>query len=544
MYKVLLCWRYLRTRWIALASVISVTLGVATMIVVNAVMSGFSHEMEARIRGAGAELTLEAHSLEGFANPDWHKEQILKLVGDKVEAMSSTVMVPAMLSYQIRGQWINRQINLIGIDEETAAAVSDFSKYLQHPANRQKINFKLRENGYDTRDHQVENGPERAAMDRAGWQWRRVKAQRDKELDALKQGATAAAQPALDAGQNAFADRDARAKLLDENGDAPTPDTVNAEPKPEIANSPAPDDPFRKRQPTPEQAFDAATQQYTGAFVGIGMVAYRDHSGNDHLLSLPGDDVKITFPTAGQPPKAVSDTFTICDFYESKMSEYDSQVVFVPIRKLQELRGMIDPTTGVANVNAIQIKLKDEKEALAVRDILRKNFPAELYGVYTWRDKQNTLLQAVATETVVLNILLFMIIAVAGFGILAIFFMIVVEKTKDIGILKSLGASSRGVMGIFLGYGLSLGIVGAGCGLIAGLAFVQNINIIRGWVEYITGQPVFDPAVYYFQKIPTIIDPFTVGWIVGGALLIAVLASVLPARRAARLQPVEALRYE
>ena len=94
----------------------------------------------------------------------------------------------------------------------------------------------------------------------------------------------------------------------------------------------------------------------------------------------------------------------------------------------------------------------------------------------TWRDKQGPLLAAVQMETAILNVLLFMIIAVAGFGILAIFYMIVVEKTRDIGILKSLGASGGGIMGIFLAYGVSLGIVGSGAGLVLGLLFVAYIN--------------------------------------------------------------------
>jgi len=289
---------------------------------------------------------------------------------------------------------------------------------------------------------------------------------------------------------------------------------------------------------------DPATEQFTGVVPGIGLASFRDSKAVDRFLVLPGDDVKITFPTAGTPPKAVSDTFTVVDFYESKMSEYDSNFVFVPIAALQRMRGMIDPQSGLSSVNSIQIKLAAGADLDQVRDRLRKAFPADLYAVATWRDKQGPLLAAVDMEMAVLNILLFMIIAVAGFGILAIFFMIVVEKTRDIGILKSLGAQASGIAGIFLGYGLFLGIVGAGAGLALGLAIALNINTIRLGVEWCTGQRVFDPSIYYFFKIPTIIDPTTITWIVAGAIGIAVASSVLPALRAARLQPVEALRHE
>ncbi|MCA9131748.1 MAG: FtsX-like permease family protein, partial [Planctomycetales bacterium] len=164
--------------------------------------------------------------------------------------------------------------------------------------------------------------------------------------------------------------------------------------------------------------------------------------------------------------------------------------------------------------------------------------------VNCWRDLQGALLAAVQMETTILNILLFLIIAVAGFGILATFFMIVVEKTKDIGVLKSLGASGTGVASIFLGYGVLLGAFGSGVGAIAGLLFVAHINTVADVLESITGQEIFDPTVYYFETIPTIVHPWTVVWVVLGAVFIAVMASVLPSIRAARMHPVEALRYE
>jgi lipoprotein-releasing system permease protein len=504
MYKYLLCWRYLRTRYIALVSIISVTLGVATMIVVNSVMAGFTHEMQSRIQGILSDLVFEAHSIDGFHDPKFHMEEIRKVVGDKIAGMTPCVVVPAMLSFRVGGNWVTRQVNLIGVDEKTHSAVSDFACYLQHPENRRQLSFELHDGGYDLRDHQA--GPEakeRPQMRAAGWEHRRQVVRREKALKSTFDPA--------DRGQEA-------------------PDTS--------AN------PFGTSGNAQVQEFDPETQQSTGIVMGMALAGFRDQRGVDRFLALPGDDVKVTLPTAGTPPKIVSDTFTIVDFYESKMSEYDSSFVFVPIQKLQQLRGMIDPSSGIGNVTSIQIKLKDPADGDAVRDKLKAVFPAQVYGIATWRDKQGPLLAAVAMETAILNVLLFLIIAVAGFGILAIFFMIVVEKTKDIGILKSLGAPARGVMGIFLAYGFSLGLVGSGVGMIAGLLFVIYINEIADLLSYVTGHQVFDPSIYYFQKIPTIIEPLTVGWIVAGAMVIAIAASALPARRAARLHPVEALRYE
>jgi lipoprotein-releasing system permease protein len=558
MYKLLLCWRYLRTRWIALASVVSVTLGVATMIVVNAVMAGFSHEMQTRIHGILSDLVFESHSLSGFQDPKWHMDEITRAAGGDIEGMTPTVAVPAMLSFQVRGQWLTRQVMFIGIDEATHSLVSDFGSYLQHPQNRRQLSFNLRDGGYDTFDSQTqgkagENGPTRPAMEAAGWPHRRMRVAREK-LWREKMGARgdAAAQPARPVDQQV----DAVLAATSADSSAPsTPSTASTDGAAgqeagaaDGENAPAPGaarrDPFRAARPEQGETMDPAKEQFTGIVPGIGLASFRDSDGVDRFLVLPGDDVKITFPTAGTPPKAVSDTFTIVDFYESKMSEYDSNFVFVPIDALQRMRGMVDPQTGIASVNSIQIKLKPGADLNAVRDRLRKVFPAEMYAVSTWRDKQGPLLSAVDMEMAVLNILLFLIIAVAGFGILAIFFMIVVEKTRDIGILKSLGAGSAGIAGIFLGYGLFLGMVGAGVGLALGLAITWNINAIRAGVEWCTGERVFDPSIYYFFKIPTIVNPLTVAWIIVGAVGIAVAASVLPALRAARLHPVEALRHD
>jgi lipoprotein-releasing system permease protein len=229
------------------------------------------------------------------------------------------------------------------------------------------------------------------------------------------------------------------------------------------------------------------------------------------------------------------------------MSEYDSTHVYVPLESLQKARFLYDFDRDVGAVNQIQIKVRSGVDlgdlARRIQTALDKMKPM-FYQVQTWEQKQGPLLGAVAVEQSILNILLFFIIAVAGFGILAIFSMIVVEKTRDIGIMKALGASTAGIRGIFLGYGLLLGAVGSGVGMVGGLLFVNYINEIEQALSQITGRRVFDDSIYYFNKIPTIIEPFTVGAIVAGALLIAVLASIWPAERAARLHPVKALRFE
>ncbi|MFT5524074.1 MAG: lipoprotein-releasing system permease protein, partial [Pirellulaceae bacterium] len=449
---------------------------------------------------------------------------------------------------KFRNQWIPRHVTLIGIDEKTYASVSDFRKFLLNEKNRKALTFNLHEAGYDER------------LGNTGWPYRRIKEtaaqtyeeemQRirlERRLREESQLEARGATTASDLSDPSFSDSRpsdpgvANIPVDNVAGGVPV-DSGNVDPTlvdPSMSN------------PTGEPAtnmFDGSKDQFTGLISGYAIATVRHRSKenevHDTQLFRPGDDVKLTFPTAGESPTAANVYFTVTDLYESKMSEYDSTLVFVPLSELQRARGMIHD--GVEYATAIQIKLRKGADLEECRDRLRARFPADRFGyrIQTWKEMQGALLAAVQMETTILNILLFLIIAVAGFGILATFFMIVVEKTKDIGILKSLGAPSFGVMSIFLNYGLTLGAVGSGVGMVLGLLFVANINSIADVLESITGVEVFDPTIYYFDSIPVIINPVTVVWVVLGSMFIAVLASVLPAIRAARLHPVEALRYE
>lgn len=582
MYRWLLCWRYLRTRYIALASVVSVTLGVATLIIVNSVMDGFTTEMQGRMHGILSDIIIESHSANGLPNHAAFQQRIQETVGDDLEGMTTVVHVPAMVSINHRGETITRQINLIGIDIESYADVSDFSKYLLHPDNRDKLSFLLRESGY---------APDRDSFPDSGWVFRREAAAALKRMRQLQieyeleqkrneylREQINNVQPGTPDNSLAQTSASEQADLIGAAGSAADDTTLEATeqadngglsfpaPPPALAGTSgvSPSTPSTSTPTDTESAtiiqgpsvtalatraedearvFDPEVEQHDGIVLGIsiGSTRYRDSEGEvtDYFYVRPGDDVQVTFPSSGNSPRAINEKFTVVDFYESKMSEYDATFAFVPLNRLQHYRGMQNA------VSSIQLKLKDGANLDGVRDELRAQFPLEMMvQVNTWRDLQGALLAAVQMETTILNILLFLIIAVAGFGILATFFMIVVEKTKDVGILKSLGAGGSGVASIFLGYGVLLGAFGAGVGAIAGLVFVANINGIADILELATGQEVFDPTVYYFETIPTIVHPGMVVFVSLGAVLIAVMASVLPSIRAARMHPVEALRYE
>ena len=572
MYKLLLSWRYLKTRFIALASIVSVTLGVATLIVVNSVMAGFVDQMQSRIHGILSDVEISAPLLSDIQEPKAFIAEVRNVVGDDLKELTSVVRSNALISFNFNDRQWTQHVMLLGIDDETFGKVTDFEPYLTNDIKKEKFSFELEETGY-------------SKFNNAGWSYRREKFRHQQELEKLQREYRnlydQEAQRVM-AGQATTSGYSPDGRLISSDATtakpvakfatlpktAPDVDKIYAEKakqeqsggnqpdrfastRPDGSVSLPPVDPHvtRRKKLSADEMFNPARDQYTGIILGLGISErkMREHDGSltEIYMVNPGDDVQMTFLSGGAA-KPVIENFTIADFYSSNMHEYDSSFAFVPLSELQKLRGMVDPLTGEGAVSAIQIKLKDGADLDEVRDRLLARFPPTQFAlnIRTWQDSQRPLLSAIQMELTILNILLFMIIAVAGFGILATFFMIVVEKTRDIGILKALGAPSRGVMSIFLGYGMSLGAVGTGVGVVIGLLFVAYINQIAAVVGWITGQKVFDPEFYYFSEIPTMVSPTMVVLVGLGAILIAVMASVLPALRAARLHPVEALRYE
>ncbi|QDU82845.1 Lipoprotein-releasing system transmembrane protein LolE [Polystyrenella longa] len=532
MYKLLLCFKYLRTRYIALASIISVMLGVATMIVVNSVMAGFGGQMKDRIRGIMSDVVVESRSYDGAPDPEGIMRQIDRVAGDKIEAITPTVTTFAIMNISIGGMLEPRPITLVGIypeeKDKVSALTPSLMKYQEIIEGDQIIRGPLRTAGqapnWELEPEEMQRRVARAEQN--SWRPETVYSKSQETNNEAVPDFDEDAVPEFD---EEFDSTNASEEIVAESETDPLSNLESS---------------FNEYNVIDEQPVEPGALMKARVYVGSGLASYKEpQTDKRHWLVRPGDDVVMLTNTIGMPKQnPVSFSATVVDIFHCGMSEYDSNLVFMNIEALQEYKKMLLPEAEL--VTSFQIKLKNYDDSEEVVNILKANLPPGTFEVTTWEDRQGALLQALAMEAAILNVLLSLIIAVAGFGILAIFFMIVVEKTRDIGILKSLGASSRGVMSIFLGYGFSLGIVGSGVGVMLGLAFVVYINEISDFISKLTGQKIFDDQIYYFDKIPTEISPYMVFWVSLGAITIAVLASVLPARRAANLNPVEALRHQ
>jgi lipoprotein-releasing system permease protein len=530
MYQVLLCWRYLKTRYLAFACIISVMLGVATLIVVNSVMNGFSTKLRTLLHGVLSDAVMEGHSMEGFHDPVGKIKRIRAnpYLDREIVAMAITLESFAIIQYRNQNNEIAaRPVRVMGIELNSRSEVGGFRENLLSYQNRKAENEKTgRDNPYPEPSFAI---PESLRLRyEAAEKFLREEQERKYKEELKKAERPAAIEPAK-FGLPKLPDADDGPKV-GVGGDMEKFILAGKKDQPKEAIPPPMPTPFRPRTPP-------------GAIVGhlIAKFNYR-HPETGAIVQgtaiHPGDSIVLNTVSSGERLKPVYDSFIMVDEFKSEMSEFDANCVFVPLEHLQTLRGMENRATNIL------IKLRDYNEAPRVVKELAREFENEKLNINTWEDKQGPLLRAIEIEKSILNILLFMIIAVAGFGILAIFSMIVSEKTRDIGVLKALGASSAGIMRIFLTYGLLLGVVGAALGTVLGLSITWNINAVEAFIAMLTGSHVFSGEVYYFKQIPTDVSPWAVTIVNLGAIGIATVFSILPALRAAMLHPVQALRYE
>ena len=254
-----------------------------------------------------------------------------------------------------------------------------------------------------------------------------------------------------------------------------------------------------------------------------------------------GDDITLISPQGaatafGTVPRVRA--YKVATVFQVGMNEYDTSFVFLPLEAAQ----IFFQKPGQAS--HIEVFADDPDHVKAISAGITRALAGTRVRVIDWQQNNNSFFAAVQVEKNVMFLILTLIILVAAFNVISSLIMMVKDKTRDIAILRTIGAGRAAIMRIFLMCGASVGVTGTILGVVLGVLFCLNIQTIQGWVEAATGANVFNPEVYYLTHLPSRLDAGEVVQVMVMALSLSLLATLYPSWRAARTDPVEALRHE
>ncbi len=530
MYKWFLAWRYLHTKLIAFFGIASVSLCVAMVLVVMSVMGGFLDTIRERSRGLHSEILLETSSLQGFPFYGEFQEYLADHHADTVSMTTPVIYTYGI--FRVPATKYTRPARVVGMRLNEYTQLNDFKQGLHY------------EHYFPGTTHL---GPQRMPVG------------------------------GIDANQRLVLPKDleaANARWRESETDVEKKKNYEANPYEMAIYPPYVTTPIYGER---VYAFGDDGPGYvgpknSGVIIGCDMLNERRDDGDFDRFLARGADIAVTLMpispggnVTGEPPvrlplRYVDDSRTgiyeiddLCIYVDFDMLQHklamDPQALadggMSRARINQMLIGLHDGTdleTGKAVVSAAWEKFLDSlgnKPSLMDVNMLNHT------SVMTWEDMQRPFIQAVEKEKVLVTLLFSLISLVAMALVGCVFYMIVEKKTRDIGILKAIGASARGVAGLFVAYALAVGICGAILGTGLGVVFVWNINDIQSFLASLNPQlRVWSPEVYSFDKIPEIVKTWDAIGVAVVAVLASVAGSIIPATIAGRIWPVKALRYE
>jgi len=528
LYRLILAFRYLRARKITYFSIVGVAVGVMALIVVLSVMEGFQRDFKGRIRGMLSDIMLRYRGTEP-----------IETVLEKIESIDHVLgAAPRLRGMGLLGGRGTGAVAAVGIDPEREVKVSELASFVMNAwierPTAQAVLF-LEGYHYMAKDRLAQNEmlasktgglseEELRETEKirlfAGHVEENIRILRDQTgfgpvRDAYERFRCSIHDSGLFQVERIDEDLDGRLKDLDARED------LYEESMERARSDGAPPLPF-------------SSPRAREVILGEELAAR-------HLNTLVGEKVQMIAGSGRGLPTGESDRaegeFTVVGTFKSGMYKYDSRVVFMPLLTAQEFQGR----EGL--VSEIGIRLDDFANAAQVKARLKELFPGE--DIRTWAEHRRALLQAIRLEKAFLAVILFMIVVVAGFNMLATFLMMVSEKTRDLGILKALGGKPEGITSVFLLTCTLIGIIGAGIGTVAGLAIAFNANEIEAFAVSLGIPPPFPRDLYYLESIPVVVEGGQIFWIVAPTILFSVLlGGVIPALKASRLNPLDALRHE
>ena len=262
----------------------------------------------------------------------------------------------------------------------------------------------------------------------------------------------------------------------------------------------------------------------------------------NRLRVMVGDRISLVSPQGratvfGTVPRVRA--YRVAALFNVGMNEYDSTFVFMPLAAAQIYFQVPDAATQV------EVFVRDPTRVRAVNaEIRRALADVRPVRIVDWQDANSSFFNAVQVERNVMFLILTLIIIVAAFNIISSLIMLVKDKGRDIAILRTMGATRGAILRIFLLCGASVGVLGTAVGFALGMLFCVNIEGIRQALQALTGTELFSPEVYFLSQLPAVVDPNEVAQVVAMGLVLSLLATIYPSWRAARLDPVEALRNE